>query len=53
MEEEMEEEMPGPSLWDGGDYELFIALRGIFASMATSRRKDFGLQLQVGVFTSM
>ena len=31
MEEEMEEELPGPSLWDGGDYELFIALRGIFA----------------------
>ena len=31
MEEEREEELPGPSLWDGGDYELFIALRGLFA----------------------
>ena len=27
----MEEEMAGPSLWDGGDYELFIALRGLLA----------------------
>ena len=27
----MEEEMIGPSLWDGGDYELFIELRDLFA----------------------
>ena len=27
----MEEELPYASLWDGGDYELFIALRGLFA----------------------